>query len=235
MVDVVLSGDSVTVLGGPSKLDVDLNIGAEGSRGSLIFVNSGNPNDLNPQDGFPLAPQLFDIFIDVSPSSENFLQAYQYRTEDGSESWRPAFKITQNVYRLNKPVEFTQGEAIIDVNLSELGLNGLPFEGNFSNAFAYFNVQATISNINLDDPQEESRPAAISVEVGDPFFGTEDSFDSGEYPAFVPISFNASELVANNWVPIDDKRVIVYLSISFADPSEIFAIAGNPIEESESS
>lgn len=233
MVDVVLSADSVTVLGGPAKLDVDLNIGAEGSRGSLIFVGIGNPNSAETET--PLPPLVFDIFINVSPSSSNFLQAYQYVVEEGINFWRPAFKITQNVYRLNKPVEFSQGEASINVDLAELGIGGLPFDGNYSNAFAYFNVQATISNINLDDPQEPNRPAAISVEVGDPFFGNESSVDPGEFPTLVPITFNASELVANNWVPIDDKKVLVYLSISFADPLELFAIVGNPLDESEES
>lgn len=235
MVDVILSSDNVTVLGGPSRLEVDLNIGAEGSRGSLIFVNSGNPNSLDPLIDFPLFPQIFDVFINVSPSSENFLQAYQYTAEEGVNFWKPVFKITQNVYRINKPVEFVQGEASINVNLAELGLNGLPFENNFSNAFAYFNVQATISNVNLEDPEEPNRPAAMSVGVGDPLFGNENSFDSGEFPIFVPITFNASELIANEWVPIDDKTVLVYLSISFADPSELFSIVGNPNEESEES
>jgi hypothetical protein len=221
MVNVVFSGDNVTVLGGPSKLDVDLNIGANGERGSIFFVGNSNPNTLNILTDFVLPPILFDIFINVNPSSEDYLQAYQYVARDNGNVWTPVFKILQEGFRANKVLDFSNGEATVDINISEIGLDSVPFDS-LTTSFAYFNVQATLNNINLNDLSEPSKPAAISVEVGDAFFGNEGSFDPGEFPLFLPITFRAAEFDGSSWTPINEKRNVVYLSVSFSNPNEIF-------------
>ncbi len=221
MVNVVFSGDNVTVLGGATQLEVDLNVGAEGTRGGLFFVGDANPNTLNPLQDFIVPPLVFDIFINVNPASENYLQAYQYRNQDGQNTWVPVFKILQEGYKANKVAEFVNGEADIEISVAELGFSNLPFD-NPNNSFSYFNVQATINNIDLDDLSEPSKPASISVEVGDAFTGNEGSFDPGEFPTFLPIKLRALEFDGGTWSPIDNKKLIVYLSISFANPNEIF-------------
>jgi len=62
MVNVILSSDEVTVLGGPTRLDVDLNIGASGTRGSLIFNGFGNPNNLQLDRDFPTFPLVLIFY-----------------------------------------------------------------------------------------------------------------------------------------------------------------------------
>ena len=221
MVNVVFSGDNVTVLGGPEQLDVDLNIGANGERGSIFFVGNSNPNTLNILTDFVVSPIVFDIFINVNPASENYLQAYQYIARDDGNVWIPVFKILQEGFRANKVLDFSNGEATVDINISEIGLDSVPFDS-LINSFAYFNVQATLNNINLDDLGEPSKPASMSVEVGDAFFGNEGSFDPGEFPLFLPITFRAVEFDGSSWLPIDEKKNVVYLSVSFSNPNEIF-------------
>jgi hypothetical protein len=226
MVNVVLSSDNITVLGGPSKLGVDLNIGATGRRGSLFFTGNGNPNLLNQIQDFPLTPILFDIFINVNPSSNDYLRAYQYINQDGQNNWIPIFSINQNVYSENKVLDFKDGEASINIDVSALGLNRLPFD-TLADSFSHFNVQATLSNVNLENLSLTPFPSAISVKVGDAYFDNTGSTDSGKFPLFLPLSFQAVEFSGTSWIPIDDKKTVVFLTISFANPKEIVSIISN--------
>jgi hypothetical protein len=225
MVNVILSSDNVTVLGGPSRLDVDLNIGATGVRGSLIFNGFGNPNFLSLSVDFPTAPRVFDIFIDADPSSDSYLQAYQFVNQDGATSWIPVFKLQQDVFSINKVITFSEGYAETIVNITELGLENIPFDV-YENSFSYFNISATISNIDVEqinsDPGLQATPAAISAWVGDAFDSSQGSTSPSEFPLFLPIKFSGVEFDGTDWVAIDDKKVIAYLTISFANPTEIF-------------
>jgi hypothetical protein len=228
MVNVILSSDNVTVLGGPSRLDVDLNIGATGRRGSLFFTGLQNPNFLNPVQDFPVVPIVFDVFINVNAASEEYLQAYQYVNEDGINNWSPIFSINQNVFSVNKVLNFVNGEASAAINISSLGLDRIPFES-YTNSFSYFNVQATLNNIDLENRSLALLPSAVSVEVGDVYEGSEGSTDSGEFPILLPLTFKAVEFDGSQWSSINNKKVAMYLTISFANPNEIFSaiIGGN--------
>lgn len=221
MVNVVFSGDNVTVLGGPTQLDVDLNIGANGTRGAIFLIGNSNPNSLNLLQDFVVRPTLFDIFINVNPSSPDYLQAYQLVNQDGGNVWIPVFKILQDEYRVNKVLDFIDGEASININVSEIGIDSIPFNS-FSNSFAYFNVQATLSSINLEDLSQETLPSSMSIEVGNVFFSNEGSFDPGQFPILLPITFKAVEFDGVSWQPINNKKHVAHLSISFVSPEEVF-------------
>ena len=236
MVNVVYSSNDITVLGGPSRLDLDLNIGPSGNRGSLIFIGDRNPNQINPATGFSQRPALFDLFINSNPSSSSYLQAYQFVSRDGVSQWIEVFKLTQNIVSLNKVATFTNGEANLTINISELGLEDLPFSVR-NNSSLYFNVSATISNINVtliedqEDLETSHNPAAISLLVrdveddtsGDPI-GQE---DPETFPLILPIDIKGVEFVDSSWVPINNKSVIIYLTIAFANPNEILSFAGS--------
>lgn len=224
MVDVILSADNLTVLGGPEQLEVDLNIGANGSRGGIFFTGLGNPNGLNISQDFPSLPQVFDFFIDVDPLSSNYLQVYQYVLQDGQFSWTPSFTLNSQTYSLNKVVSFSNGDASVDLNINNLGIGSLPFD-DVNNSFAYFNVQATVSNINSELAPDGSGlnhlPAAISVSVGDAFFDGTGLTDPSEFPLKLPISLKGVEYTGSAWSSIDDKDVVVYFTINYADPNEV--------------
>ena len=46
MVDVLLNTEDVVVLGPPQTIDVLVDIGPQGTRGSQIFVGVGDPNSV---------------------------------------------------------------------------------------------------------------------------------------------------------------------------------------------
>lgn len=220
MVDVVLSSDNLTVLGGPSRLDVDLNIGAPGNRGSLFFVNIGNPNFLNPSQDFPDIPEIFDIYINVDTKSDDYLQAYQYVNQDGNNVWIPSFKIIQNSFSQNKVLNFENGKANINLNITNISINSTPFE-DLEKSFGYINIQASLTNVDLENVTSDAKPVAFSYKVGDAFFDNAGSFDSLEFPLFVPIEFEAVEFNGTSWIPLN-KKTYASLTASFANPQEIF-------------
>jgi hypothetical protein len=45
MVDVIVSPDSLSLVGGPSTVNVEVDFGPAGTRGSQIFVGRGQPNN----------------------------------------------------------------------------------------------------------------------------------------------------------------------------------------------
>lgn len=228
MVDVVVSSDNLTVLGGPERIDVDLNIGASGNRGSIFFTGLPNPNTLTDQD-FTTPPQLFDMYIVVDSSSSNYLQAFQYVNRDGQLVWDPSFRIAQNVAVFNKTVEFSNGDGLITMDVADLGLDNVTFES-FNNSFAFFNIQATISNINVEEAPDgvglDHYPAAISINPLDVYFDNSGGGDPGNYPMKLPIEIKGAEFTGLAWQAINNKKAVVHLRIEFADPNEILVSLG---------
>ena len=226
MVDVIYSSDNLTVLGGPEELDVNVDIGPAGTRGGLFFTGSKEVADLDINADFPTLPLIFDFYVMNNPSSANYLKVYQYVLENESLTWVESFSLTSKNFYLNKIVTFTSGSAQINVNLSELGMENLPFTET-NNSFSYFNVQATVSNINSENAPDQSplahNPCAVSIQVGDAFEDTSGNEDPSEFPFKLPINLSAAEFISGVWSPVNSKDVIVYLSINIANPNEIIA------------
>jgi hypothetical protein len=226
MVNVILSSDNVTVLGGPTRLDVDLNVGAPGVRGSIIFTDSRNPNTLVPSRDFIVPPLIFDLFINSNPSSSDYLQAYQYINKDGNNVWVPIFKLKVDTFTVNKVLDFANGKAEIFINLTELGLENVPFDS-FYLSSAYFNVVASFTLVNPSLlPEISPLISNISVLVKDAYYDSTGLTDPAAFPLILPIEFNGLELSGDEWVPIDEKQAIAYLNISITDPSEILQAFG---------
>jgi len=221
VVDVILSSDNVTVLGGPSNLEVDLNIGATGTRGSLFFVGTSNPNSLNVNQDFPTRPIIFDIFINVNVALEDYLQAYQFTNQDGVDTWIPTFKLSQNTYSANKVVNFVEGDGEASIDIASIGLDAVPFDESSLNSFSYFGVQASLTNLDLEDISEMPRPAAMSFKVGNAIFDSNGSNDSGQFPSILPIRFNAVEFDGTDWIPLT-KKTYVSVIVSYVNPNELF-------------
>lgn len=229
MVDVVYSANNLTVLGGPAQVDVDFEIGSDGQRGSLFFTGLENPNSLDLLQGFPSPPQPFDIYINVNSASENYLQAYQYTLQDGANNWTKSFNLNNSVFSANEVVTFVNGEASIDVDITQLGLSSSLFEG-LENSFAYFNVQVTASNANVEEMPDGAAldhfPIALSVNVKDAFFDSTGLTNPEDFPLKLPIDIKAAEFAQSGWQEVDDKNIVLYFNISYASPNQIISNLG---------
>lgn len=124
MPDELLSIDSIEIVGGVNSINLSIDRGAEGQRGSYIIPWLGNPNTvqfpviLNPQSG-PVYPQPLDWYINLNTQDEDYLCVYQLKING---SWEFIFKLIPNVYNTNEIVSFTSGIAMVIATVSEESL-----------------------------------------------------------------------------------------------------------------
>jgi hypothetical protein len=228
MAEVILSTPELTVLGGPASVQVDTNVGEAGNRGVFVFFGLPNPN--SPVATFTEVPIVFDLYILVDSSSDDYLAVFQYLIQDGIAQWIEQIKLTPNFYGTNRVVTFVEGVAELDINIFEIGLvdlssGSLPLE----NSRFRFSVQATLSNYEVNSESDalissEHLPAAVSIKVGDIFLDETDS------QLKLPITLYGAEFDGTSMQNIDDKNVVAHLSILVVSPSEVTDF----FEESES-
>lgn len=224
MAEVNLSTEDIIVLGGPSEITLETNVGPVGNRGVFVMYGLFEPND--PRATFITTPQFADLYIVTDPASENYLQMYQFTNQEGTQRWVPQIKLTINFYSANKPITFINGEAEIKVNIFDLGLVNLRTEfPTLENTKHYFSVQATLSNYNVQSLTnsfigEDHNPSAVSVKVED----IEQDPETNEL--LLPIILKGAEFNGSSWSRINNKTVIANISIFVVDPTEIFNLIG---------
>lgn len=103
MAEIVLSTVDLDVFGGPSTLDVSVDFGQTGQRGSRIWGGPGDPNTfLVGQD-----VKLYDLFLDYSTSI-----MYQYLEEVGNPEWVAVTSFTIPQYSVIASENFSTGSTV---------------------------------------------------------------------------------------------------------------------------
>jgi hypothetical protein len=189
MVNVLVSNDDLSVLGGPETVNVEVDFGSEGDRGSQIFVNTGKP--IIGSDGTTaLAPdcQLFDLYINILSSDDEYQYVYQLQNVLGTATWVKLFRLVSNIYSKNySTVTFIDGEASINVPVAEI----LPSDFVGTATAADFNIQFNIPN---------QLPLASSLSVGD--------ISDSNGTLVLPITIHAHELIDGTFEPIASEKVV---------------------------
>jgi hypothetical protein len=106
-VEVLLSNENLSIFGGPASLDINVDYGAQGVRGSLIFSGQGKPTNVT----FPTTPRPQDLYINRLPSDFEYLFLYEYGFVNGVLSWSKLFRLIPNTAIANIPVLFIDGVA----------------------------------------------------------------------------------------------------------------------------
>lgn len=93
MPEVVLASDDLTVLGGPATVNVEVDFGKQGQRGSLIYTGPGKPSSTT-LSGVTL--QILDLYINADPLDDEYGMMYQYFISDGASTpaWHTILNIT---------------------------------------------------------------------------------------------------------------------------------------------
>lgn len=140
MPEVLLSNDDITVLGPPETIEVLVDIGPTGTRGSQIFVGLGDPND--PDTVIGQTPIINDLYINTSPGA-NYSYMYQYQDLPGGASWVEILDINPIIYSNKFSPTYTSGAASITIPIADIVTVSGPalVAGNFS-------VQCTVNNAN---------------------------------------------------------------------------------------
>ena len=131
MTEVLLSTDDLVVLGPPETLEVLVDIGPTGQRGSQVFVGSGNPNVV----AIGQTPLLNDLYINASPGP-NYGYLYQYISQPGGNSWVEVLRMNPTIYSTSQQTTYSGGTAQIVIPIVNIttvgGLNASNFSVKYS-------------------------------------------------------------------------------------------------------
>jgi hypothetical protein len=189
MVDILLTTEDVAVLGGPDTVNVEVDFGTTGDRGSQIFSNVGKPV-IGTNGLTVLAPdcQLFDLYINILSTDDEYQYVYQLQNVLGTNTWVKLFKLVSNIYSKNyTATSFVDGVWTMNIPVAEIVPSSLVGSALAEN----FNIQYSVLN---------QYPIASSINVG------EISTSGGE--RILPVTITASELLDGTFVSIDDIKVV---------------------------
>jgi hypothetical protein len=231
MVDVVAATSNLTVLGGPSSINVELDLGSPGQRGSQIFTGNGKPTDPGIQSTLFASNQelINDMYINLDPSSDEYLYLYQYQSLLGVPTWSRLFRLVPNTVLVNPVIRFIGGVAhtiFIDVtnplSPTPIIIKGLYFPiSSFLEAVPDQEVLPSYKDFNIQHNLISRLPAISSINVNglDTTFNVEVLLDPATmtYAPAQPrdfggqtlsLSLTALEWVTNALQPINDFRYV---------------------------
>lgn len=181
MVDVVLATDSLTVLGGPSRVSVDVDLGTAGKRGSLILANPGVPTG-STIGNVPI--QIYDMVINILPGNQ-YLGLYQYLLVDGEPSWVYLLNLTNSNYSNKESRLFNNGSVAVSIPISELVSYGI-------------SAGIEIEDIAIQVTVENTLPVASAIH------NVVIARDDQNNAVSLDFTIEASQLNSSNvWEPID--------------------------------
>ena len=185
--NILLANDDLTVLGPPATLEVLVDIGPQGIRGSQFFVGVGNPNLIN----IGQTPQINDIYLNTSPGGE-VGYIYQYQSQPGGNTWVQVLDIFPTTYSINYEVPFTSGSGSATIPVDDIvQLTGTPLTAE------NFSVQYSIAHTN---PIASSMAIPALVGGGDNLV----------------INFEAIEYSGGSWSALDEE-VTVHILITIVE------------------
>ena len=116
--NVILEDEDFVVLGPPEQIDVSVNVGQRGPRGSRFFVGDGDPNSPGV---IPAGenPQLGDVFVNTSTAAQ-FGWLYVFLRTPSGNQWVTALRLQPSVYARDSLVLFSSGTAVVSIPLSNI-------------------------------------------------------------------------------------------------------------------
>ena len=189
MADVVLTTDELLVLSGPSSVNVEVDFGPEGERGSLFYVSVGNPNTAL----IGQTPKAKDLCVNVLKTDNEYSYVYQYNS-DGADGfqWYPIIKLNPLQYNKIMTGTFVDGSKVFNIPVNYI----VDEETSQTLTSANFNITYSIPNEN---------PIASSMEIGsftnDPVSGLQ----------VIPVTVNAVEYASSTWQNLTGVKTVHFV------------------------
>lgn len=182
-IDVILEQPDLVVLGGPTSVELQLDTGATGTRGSLIYVGVGTPSSLTIPNYSSILPG--DLYINVAQGS-NYSWLYQYLVKPSGNTWEPILALNPAIYTAVYEVEYTAGEATISIPI--INISSTP-------------ASLTSDNFAINFNYEHSNPIAASIKTKQIVSGN------------LVLTFSAVEFNGTSWSALVDSAIRMALSI----------------------
>ncbi len=196
MADILLSNDDLTVFGGPESISLDLDIGPQGDRGSIVIAVLGDPRDAAVAQTIVQDVQALDIAIDYNPFSNTYKTVFQRVAALGGLQWVPVLTLKTDFYSSIKQVTALDGKIVIPpINLTEI------YDLSIGDPTPLkFNVQYSISS------PETSGPLATNLIVKD--LETSQGFFA------LPLEIKGVEYIDGEWAPMTGpKNVHLFITV----------------------
>jgi hypothetical protein len=180
MTEVLLSNEDITVFGPPEVVELLVDVGPQGDRGSQTYIGSGNPNTLMSGDTI-FGQQVFlnDLYINTSPGAD-YGYLYQYVSQPGGRLWIEVLRINPTVYSKRFLTTYSDGVAQIVIPISDIvTVSGTPLTA------ANFSVQYSIAH---------TKPVSSAMQIPS-------LLGSGTQ---LVINFSAVESVSGTWQDLDE-------------------------------
>ena len=192
MADILISNEDLTVFGGPAEISLDLDIGPQGDRGSIIVGVLGDPRDTSVASAIVQETQALDIAIDYNPYSTTYKTVFQKVSTGGGLQWTPLLTLKTNYYSSVKDVTAVNGILTIPpINLSEIA-----DEINLTSA--NFSIQYSVSS-------PTGGPVSTSLVIND-------VIDSPIRA--LPLQIKGVEYIDDAWQPMaGPKRVHLFITV----------------------
>lgn len=187
-IDVVLESQEVVVLGGPTNIEVQLDTGATGQRGSLIYVGSGTPSSSTIPNYSQILPG--DVYINIA-QGQTYLWMYQYIAKPAGNTWEPLSSLGVSPFASIFEVNYgatTAGEGTITIPIPSIIVTSSIL---------------TVNNFVVDFSFEHINPISASIKTK--------SVSGGN----LSITFSAVEFDGTNWVPYVDAtaKIGVFIKV----------------------
>ena len=197
MADILLSNEDLTVFGGPESISLDLDIGPQGDRGSIIVGVLGDPRDTSVASTIVQETQALDIAIDYNPYSTTYKTVFQKVSTGGGLQWTPLLTLKTNYYSSVKDVTAVVGsDGIGTLTIPPINLSEIADEINLTSA--NFSIQYSVSSPN-------GGPVSTSLVVND-------VIDSPIRA--LPLQIKGVEYIDDAWQPMaGPKRVHLFITV----------------------
>lgn len=116
MAEVLLDNVDLTVFGGPTTLDVSVDVGSEGTRGSKIWAGPGNPDIYTTESEL----LINDLYVNTATTGSFPGWLYQYILAPGGAEWTPILLLNPSQFSTISEPTFTTGVATINIPMNSL-------------------------------------------------------------------------------------------------------------------
>lgn len=198
MVDIPVSNDDLTIITGPETIELLLDIGAQGTRGSRIFSGTDTPTQSNTTFGSEVA-KVGDYYINTSIGNAESSYLYEFmNVPTGQNPWEAKLKISPTILSKRVSVTFANGIGDIIIPFSEISASSID-----TLTADKFNVQYAI----IDVPSSGTTPQPIASAI------TTTKSATSPYSLNVKIAGTIYDPTAGTWSKLA-KGVIVQLFVS---------------------
>jgi hypothetical protein len=146
-INSIVQSDSITVFGPPEVIEVGLDIGPSGERGSVIYSGSGDPN-INTGAFINESAKVKDLYVRTDAGG-NYGVVYQYNSVPSGNEWQSVLKFQPSIYTTIEDLVFTSGSATVNIPVADF----------------YQDAPATLAstNISIQLTPEHSEAIAYSI------------------------------------------------------------------------